>query len=242
MLNYLNEQGKKIDRDSQGLLKGVDYKFTDEGLIDWRKMLSDKWLYPNPSKNLSTQDVSKLKDTDLCILLGGIKELAQIRGYTNIKYDVTCPSSDYVIANCTITWVPNFETEDKEVSFSSLGDASPNNTDNFARQYLAPIAENRAFVRCVRNFLRINIVAQDELAKRFKDGNFQVSTPQQAELASPTALLEKLMKEKGVDFQRVKNRLVRQKYKDADKIESIKEIPALKIFELIEDLNKVKTT
>ena len=235
-------KAKKIDRDSQGLLKGVDYKFTDEGLIDWRKMLSDKWLYPNPSKNLSTQDVSKLKDTDLCILLGGIKELAQIRGYTNIKYDVTCPSSDYVIANCTITWVPNFETEDKEVSFSSLGDASPNNTDNFARQYLAPIAENRAFVRCVRNFLRINIVAQDELAKRFKDGNFQVSTPQQAEIASPTALLEKLMKEKGVDFQRVKNRLVRQKYKDADKIESIKEIPALKIFELIEDLNKVKTT
>ena len=235
-------KAKKIDRDSQGLLKGVDYKFTDEGLIDWRKMLSDKWLYPNPSKNLSTQDVSKLKDTDLCILLGGIKELAQIRGYTNIKYDVTCPSSDYVIANCTITWVPNFETEDKEVSFSSLGDASPNNTDNFARQYLAPIAENRAFVRCVRNFLRINIVAQDELAKRFNDGNFQVSTPQQAEVASPTALLEKLMKEKGVDFQRVKNRLVRQKYKDADKIESIKEIPALKIFELIEDLNKVKTT
>ena len=235
-------KAKKIDRDSQGLLKGVDYKFTDEVLIDWRKMLSDKWLYPNPSKNLSTQDVSKLKDTDLCILLGGIKELAQIRGYTNIKYDVTCPSSDYVIANCTITWVPNFETEDKEVSFSSLGDASPNNTDNFARQYLAPIAENRAFVRCVRNFLRINIVAQDELAKRFKDGNFQVSTPQQAEVASPTALLEKLMKEKGVDFQRVKNRLVRQKYKDADKIESIKEIPALKIFELIEDLNKVKTT
>jgi hypothetical protein len=235
-------KAKKIDRDNQGLLKGVDYKFTDEGLIDWRKMLSDKWLYPNPSKNLSTQDVSKLKDTDLCILLGGIKELAQIRGYTNIKYDVTCPSSDYVIANCTITWVPNFETEDKEVSFSSLGDASPNNTDNFARQYLAPIAENRAFVRCVRNFLRINIVAQDELAKRFKDGNFQVSTPQQAEIASPTALLEKLMKEKGVDFQRVKNRLVRQKYKDADKIESIKEIPALKIFELIEDLNKVKTT
>ena len=235
-------KAKKIDRDSQGLLKGVDDKFTDEGLIDWRKMLSDKWLYPNPSKNLSTQDVSKLKDTDLCILLGGIKELAQIRGYTNIKYDVTCPSSDYVIANCTITWVPNFETEDKEVSFSSLGDASPNNTDNFARQYLAPIAENRAFVRCVRNFLRINIVAQDELAKRFKDGNFQVSTPQQAEVASPTALLEKLMKEKGVDFQRVKNRLVRQKYKDADKIESIKEIPALKIFELIEDLNKVKTT
>lgn len=234
-------KAKKIDRDDLGLLKGVDYKFTDEGLIDWRKMLNDKWLYPNPSKNLSTQDVSKLKDTDLCILLGGIKELAQIRGYTNVRYDVSCPSSDYVVANCTITWVPNFETEDNEVTFSSLGDASPNNTDNFARQYLAPIAENRAFVRCVRNFLRINIVAQDELAKRFKDG-FQVSTPQQAEIASPSSLLEKLMKDKGIDFERVKNRLIRQKYKGADKLSCIKEIPALKIFELIEDLNKVKTT
>jgi len=155
---------------------------------------------------------------------------------------VTCPSPDYVIANCTITWVPNFETEDKEVTFSSLGDASPNNTDNFARQYLAPIAENRAFVRCVRNFLRINIVAQDELAKRFKDGNFQVSTPQQAEVASPTAVLEKLMKEKGVDFERVKNRLIRQKYEEADKLDSVSQIPADKIFELIGDLNKINVT
>ena len=66
-------KAKKIDRDNQGLLKGVDYKFTDEGLIDWRKMLSDKWLYPNPSKNLSTQDVSKLKDTDLLSSSGVLK-------------------------------------------------------------------------------------------------------------------------------------------------------------------------
>ena len=235
-------KAKKIDRDNLGLLKGVDYKFTNEGLIDWRKMLSDKWLYPNPSKNLSTQDVSKLKDTDLCILLGGIKELAQIRGYTNITYDVNCPSSDYVIANCTITWIANYETEDKEVTFSSLGDASPHNTDNFARQYLAPIAENRAFVRCVRNFLRINIVAQDELAKRFKESSSFVSTPQQAEIASPTALLQKLMKEKGIDFDRVKKRLLRQKNEWADKLASVEDIPAIKIFELIEDLNKVKTS
>ena len=235
-------KAKKIDRDDLGLLKGIDYKFTNEGLIDWRKMLDNKWLYPNPSKNLSTNDISKLKDTDLCILLGGIKELAQIRGYTNVSYNVTCPSPDYVVANCTISWVPNYETENNEVTFSSLGDASPNNTDNFARQYLAPIAENRAFVRCVRNFLRINIVAQDELAKRFKEGFQPVSTPQQAEVASPSSLLEKLMKEKGVDFERVKNRLIRQKYKGANELGSVDEIPAIKIFELIEDLNKVKTT
>ena len=91
------------------------------------------------------------------------------------------------------------------------------------------------------NFLRINIVAQDELAKRFKENSF-VSTPQQAEVASPTALLEKLMKEKGVDFDRVKKRLDRQKYEGATELNSIDDIPAIKIFELIEDLNKVKMT
>ena len=88
-----------MQRNDRGLLEGVEYIFNEKGLIDWRKMLDNKWLYPNPSKNLPTQDVTKLKDYDLCILLGGIKELAQVRGYTNVEYDISCPSSDYVVAN-----------------------------------------------------------------------------------------------------------------------------------------------
>ena len=50
------------------------------------------------------------------------------------------------------------------------------------------------------------------------------------------------MKEKGVDFDRVKKRLDRQKYEGATELNSIDDIPAIKIFELIEDLNKVKMT
>ena len=59
-------------------------------------------------------------------------------------------------------------------TFSAIGDASPNNTESFARFYLGPIAENRAFVRCVRNFLKINVVAQEELGstKMFQDDSF----------------------------------------------------------------------
>ena len=50
-----------IQRNDRGLLEGVEYVFNEKGLIDWRKMLDNKWLYPNPSKNLPTQDVTKLK-------------------------------------------------------------------------------------------------------------------------------------------------------------------------------------
>ena len=50
------------------------------------------------------------------------------------------------------------------------------------------------------------------------------------------------MKEKGVDFERVKNRLIRQKYEEADKLDSVSQIPADKIFELIGDLNKINST
>ena len=146
-------------RNHRGLLSGIDYAFNQDGLIDWRKMIKDKWLYPNPGKGTPETDVEKLNDRDLCILLGGIKELARIRGYSSIKYSISAPSAEYVVATCTIVWIGNFETEGQEVSFSSIGDASFENTSAIGGvHYLGPIAENRAFVRCVRNFLRISYI------------------------------------------------------------------------------------
>ena len=99
---------KSIKRNEHGLIQDVDYIFNEDGFIDWRSMLKDKWLYPNPSKKLNTTEVSKLQDRDLCILLGGIKELAQIRGFTNVKYSLHSPSPDYVVASCEISWIPNY--------------------------------------------------------------------------------------------------------------------------------------
>jgi len=96
--------------DKNGLVSGVDYIFDDSGLIDWRKMIKPEFLVPNRDRTNQT-DVSKLKDHELIILLGGIKELAQIRGYTDVSYQVVSPSPEYVIATCKITWTPNYETE-----------------------------------------------------------------------------------------------------------------------------------
>lgn len=224
---------KKLKRNSDGLIEGVEYVFNEDGSINWRKMVKTEYLVSNKQKTKET-DVSKLEDKDLLILLGGIKELAQIRGYTDVSYTVTSPSPDYVIAACKIQWTPNFETEGHGVGFSAIGDASPNNTQSFARHYLGPIAENRSFVRCVRNFLKINIVSQEELGAG--------KTPQEEVIENtlnPKTLLESVMKDKKINFEQIKNKLVKENFPKAEGFESVANIPNVKIFELIERLQKL---
>ena len=173
-----------------------------------------------------------------------MKELAQIRGFTNVKYDVKCPSSDYVVATCSIDWIPNFETENKPVTFSAIGDASPMNTNSFVSIYLGATAENRAFVRCVRNFLKINIVAADELGAKGAAAAALQQDTQSAVKGSdlnPKDVLSSLMQEKGISFDSVKKRLKEEGYEPMDKLNEVGDIPNIKTFELIERLKKVKT-
>ena len=203
-------------------------------------MLKPCHLYPNPSKNITETDVSKLQDRDLCILLGGIKELAQIRGYTNVEYNVVSPSPDYVIATCKISWIPNYETEGNEVVFSAIGDASFENSSNvMGNYYLGPTAENRAFVRCVRSFLKINVVAKDELAAAAKSVTNRPTVQQTANPYSPKAKLVQVMKEKKKDFEAIKQRLVLDKYEGAEDLESVDDIPNDKAFEIIDRLQRI---
>jgi hypothetical protein len=235
-LGLPDTDSKQIKRDDDGLIKGLDYVFNEDGLIDWRKMVKKEFLVANRDRT-NESDVTKLEDNKLLILLGGIKELAQIRGYTNVQYSVQTPSSDYVVATCSITWIPNFETEGREVTFSAIGDASPDNTKSFARFFLGPIAENRAFVRCVRNFLKINIVGQDEIG----ESKLVASESNKKEnLTDPCSILEALMTKKGVSFEKIKEKLVKEEVKGAADFGYLNQIPRLKIFELIERLKKAK--
>jgi len=227
-----NIPSKIFSRNKYGLINNNDisYIYNEDGTINWRGMVKPQYLVPNRQKTQET-DVSKLDDKDLLILLGGIKELAQIRGYTNVTYNVVAASDAYFATSCRITWIPNYETENREISFESLADASINNTKSFARHFLAAIAENRAFVRCVRNFLKINIVGQEELGDtKIIEENTFVENP-----TSPYNLLDKLMKEKNITFNILKNKLVKE---NIDDISSLQDIPKSKIFELIERIKK----
>jgi len=221
---------ENFKRDENGLLlkPSVPYQFNEDGSINWRAMIRQEYLVPNKERTKQT-DVSKLEDKDLIILLGGIKELAQIRGFTNVNYSLTCPTPDYVASVCSINFIGNYETGGQNIEFSAIGDASPFNTKDFAKNYLGPIAENRSFCRCVRNFLKINIVAQEELGK---------SKEEEKNAFDPVYLLDKVMKEKNVSFSTIKNRLVKENYPNATEITSIGEIPKIKIFELVDRISK----
>jgi hypothetical protein len=204
-------------------------------------MVKPEHLVPNKDRTSET-DVTKLKDYQLIILLGGIKELAQIRGFTDVKYEVTAPHHECVVATCTITWIPNYETEDREVTFSAIGDATPRNTNSFASNFLGPIAENRAFVRCVRNFLKINIVGKEELggADAPSTTNSSTATGSSDTSMDPRNMLESVMNEKGVSFEKIKTKLISEKYNGAEDMSSLNDVPKLKAFELIERLKKIK--
>lgn len=223
-------------RNEYGLIKNnnVKYSYTQEGSIDWRKMINPKHLVPN-KQNFEKfgkpipKTIEGLEDKDLLILLAGIKELAQIRGFTSVEYEIASPAGDYIAAICRITWIPNFETENRPIVFSAIGDASPFNTTSFGKNFLGPMAENRAFVRCVRNFLKINITGQDEMAP---------SPSEQVIEDTSSNVLEELMKKHGVTFQKVKDKLIEEKFDKADSFESISDIPKFKQFELIERIKK----
>jgi len=224
---------KVLKRNEYGLLEDppIPYVFNDDGYVNWRKMIRPEFLVPNKQRTQET-DISKLEDKDLLILLGGIKELAQIRGFTCVSYDVPEAGPNYVIASCYINWIGNYETSNVDVSFQALADASPDNTQSFARNYLAAIAENRAFVRCVRNFLKINIVGQEEIGTKVLD------EPAPENPMSPATVLYNLMKEKNISFEQIQKRLVKDKYEKAEEITSINDLSKPKIFELIERIKK----
>ena len=183
-----NVTPKVIKRNEFGLIEGLDYVFQENGMVDWRRMVDNKYIVPNRDNTAET-DVTKLKDKDLIILLAGLKDVANIRGFSSVTYNVVEASQEYVCASCSIVWTGNYETANGEsVLFQGVADAGLNNTEGFGQMYLAAIAENRAFCRAVRNFLRINIVAKEEIK------NVKTSKPNPTKnSASPHKFLTNLM-------------------------------------------------
>lgn len=80
----------KYERDKFGLLNSIDYIFNDDGSIRWRDMIKQEFLYVNKEYfERFGKEVPKstegLKDNQLSIMLGGIKELAKLRGFNKVS-------------------------------------------------------------------------------------------------------------------------------------------------------------
>lgn len=194
---------EKISRDDSGLIKGLEYHFTPDGFIDWRAMIKSDYLYPNKDffeirSQAVPSAIEGLDDKQLLIMLSGIKDLARLRGFKSVSYDIKHIEKGYVVAKCRIEWIGNYETGGYDVLFEDVANATADNTDNFCLKFLETIACNRAFVRCVRNFLNIHIVGADEIDKS-KNKEVDISDLIASSNAIPITAqgtLEKLVNEK----------------------------------------------
>ena len=164
-----NSEGPTVYvRDENGLLKNIQYIFNDDGSVNWRAMVGSEHLFPNKGwfqqrHQDIPSDTEGLRDDQLLIKLSGIKELARLRGFDNVSYWTEKCELDHVAVNCTINFIGNYETAGQSVNYQDIANATLDNTYDFGQNFLETIACNRAFVRCVRNFLNIHIVGSDEI-------------------------------------------------------------------------------
>ena len=185
----------------------TEFKYNENGSINWRAMVKPEYLYPNKDwfelrgKPLP-DSVEGLADNQLLIKLGGLKELAKLRGYNSVSYEVVKCDRDYVVVKCKIHWKALLDGEasnkviEDPCAFEDMANATLENTNDFCAKFLETIATNRAFVRCVRNFLGINIVGDDEIDK----SKNKVAAYENAESnivnITPQGLLKKQAKDK----------------------------------------------
>lgn len=196
--NYKDGPGK-FRRNTFGLLDNVDYHFSEDGSVNWRSMIKDEHLFPNKSwfdlrKKDMPRTIDGLGDHQLLIKLSGIKELAKLRGFSDVSYETVKCQDDHVAVICKIKFLPNYETGGQVVEFQDMANATLNNTSSFATKFLETIACNRAFVRCVRNFLNVHIVGDDEIDK---SNNKTLAVQNNiSPTLTPSTMIENLAKEK----------------------------------------------
>jgi len=240
-------------RNAAGLLEGVKYEYNKDGSINWRAMITPDHLYPNKSwfemrNQPMPPSTEGLEDNQLLIKLSGIKELARLRGFRSLRYDVIKCEADYVAMKCCIDWLPNFEDPEhdtesflSDIHFEDVANATLNNTNSFAQKFLETIAANRAFVRCVRNFLNIHIVGADEI----DSSNGTSSAAVQADNKKKFTPINILMQKIGLgddDFSTFKDILRglwksgQYKNEDAAEWESWGDIPKKDVMKLLEVL------
>lgn len=168
------QQGPKLlKRALNGLIEGLEYKYDELGSVDWKATIPQKFLCPNEAwfksrKKDVPASIEGLEDAQLIILLAGLKWAAKIRGFTSVDYQVIqnpAGQLENCIVKCTINWKENYESP--ACSYSEIASCNAKNADaKFSLKFAEAIAANRAFSRCVRNYLNINIVTDVEIEEQ----------------------------------------------------------------------------
>jgi len=194
-----------ITRNSFGLLEGLDHKTDKHGFIVWRDMISPEYLYPNKEyfarNNQPVPDSAEgLPDNQCLVKIGGLIELMRIRGYTSLDQHIVNVDNGYVTAKCTIRWEPNVETNMLPITFSWVANSNAGNCGDFMANFQETQAQNRALSLCIRKFLNINIVSDEEMSKGQTNLIPEKEKPQ-ATLPDINGKLKKMLVDKGLKTQ-----------------------------------------
>ena len=101
-----------------------------------------------------------------------------------------------MVVKCSISWTNNYESSLLCQDYQDVANATTSNTNSFCSKFLETIACNRAFVRCVRNYLNIHIVGADEIDNSKGADNSQGVETAALSPVTPVGLLEKTLREK----------------------------------------------
>lgn len=219
-------------RDERGLVKEIEHKFTEDGLVNWLAMIPDKFIVAK--EQFKDKPFEELLDNEKLILLGGFKHVAKIRGFTSVQYNTIAANESFVSLSCRIDWTPNFETEDTGITFESCADAHPGSTDQMFSNFLTTIAENRAFSRCVRNFLNINVLGKEEMQGMLSNVESKETNQADKSAVNVHKFLQDLMNQEGITFKKLKVTMAHHKMAEAETWESLDDISRAAAFECMD--------
>jgi len=237
---------KFFERNEYGLLEGADYKFKEDGSVDWKAMVDPKFLYLNPDMrrrgkletkyNKRFEEIKpiedKVDDVDLVISLGGLKALLRLRGYDSVCYTIAESNQGYASVKCSIDFIPNYEFENRPIGYTDCACAHMDNANGFGKSYLLETATNRSFARCIRNFLNINIVSQEEL------GGTVVEPSSDSPETLALRVLKETMSQYNVTWEKIQAKLVEEKFEGAAELKIVNDLPRYKMFEITERIKK----
>ncbi len=163
----------RFKRNEDGLIEGYPYRYTEDGRIDWRALVDRRFLFVIDSKRdavvkkqgkpLDECDLSLVDERWLRIKQGGFNQLLSLRGYSRLEYHSLVATDNKAAVVCVIELIGNYETQGYPVVASAIASACTRSMDANFMPYLETFAENRAFARCVKRALQLNILSEDEV-------------------------------------------------------------------------------
>lgn len=197
--------GRTYLRDDNNLIKGINYEYDEYGFIKWRNLIKSEHIVLNKAafakdgdditaltKEETEEKKLTVSEDKLLIKLAGFRDLCNLRGFISILPSISYRDSQSVICETTIEWLPNFETGFNIVKTRGTASASPASVAPTYVPFLEAIASNRAFVRAVREFLRIFTVCEEEMNMN--------EVVEVSSVLRPSKYLSKICKEKSISF------------------------------------------